>query len=783
MTEPAAERPSLLTYLRAELPPDPERWREALVVGLATTTALGVSTVLQLASFAAPLFAYLALQRTTVCTWRNFVRRMVIGVAAGLVVIPLGGVLVQLPWLLVPAFFVLVALLTYGIPMTRNPIEATLIAFPLIVACFSGTYDPRAIAMDTGTMLCASSIGLLAATAFAQASRELSARRRLTESLAASYAGSRERLAQSMRRHLAYAAPSLPPDAPVHSAFGAHVQLLELARQEGLGAAADRLLATLTTAAERIETYIGTVDALSRQDVGRAYRKLLEPVLAPLVAALDVALRRFGEAAVHVGAHDAVDAAAAATPWPELGSLVAAVRARQLELRREGAFTRIDVAQGLNANALVQSLASLADVLHTPPWELHRLAAEEQIDEPPGWPWSLVPIDRFALRYALQVALGATIAFVVGVASHVPQLSTLLWNPVLVAQTSYGATIRKAWLRLLGVGVGGALAVVTIVVVLANSNDFAVWLLVVLVVVTCLQYAVLSRPTYWYGPLQVAVTYFFVLVGVRPEVDVAAALWRAFGTFVGTAILFSVFRLIAPDYAGRQLIARLAELLRVTLVYLPKPGARLAPLDDLIAARLAAGRHAADLVRLADEARLEGRASGIEPRAAVDAVGIALRVSLRAGLVARGRATVAWPALREEGRGVLDRLHETVRRRIALALDVVEARDTAAPPGTQAHAAACARARRLDARTRPDLERPLADALAYLDAARTRELADWPPEALAEVFAELEHFRRLAELLPRLDAALEETLLAPAPRASEDVAAARGLVPSGLTRP
>jgi uncharacterized membrane protein YccC len=782
VNDAAAERPALLSSLRAELPPDPARWREALVVGLATTTALALGAALQLATFAAPLFAYLALQHTTVCTWRNLVRRVLIGAAAGVAVVPLGGVLVQTPWLLIPVFFALVALLTYGIPMTRSPIEATLVAFPLIAACFSGTFEPQAIAGVTRDLVCAALLGVASATVFARLSRRVSARHRLAGALAASYERSRRRLAETTRRFLSEVEPAPATEAPVVSTLGTHVQLLDLARQEGLHPATDRLLATLITAAERIETYLGTVDTLSRRPVGRRYAGLLEPALAPLVAALDVALERFQDAALRVAEHDGADAESAARSWPQLGELVAAVRARQLELRRGGALASLPVDEGLTVNGVVQSLVSLADVLETPPWQLHRFAAEEQIEQPLGWPWNLLPLDRLALRFALQVALGATIAFVVGVASHVGELSTLLWNPVLVAQTSYGATIRKAWLRLLGVVAGGALAIATIVLVFANSNDLAVWLLVVFAVVTCCQHAVLARPTYWYGPLQVVVTYFFVLVGLRPELDVTAALWRAFGTLVGTAILFSVFRLIAPDYAGRQLVARLGDLLRATLVYLPEPGVRLAPLGELIAVRLSVGRYAADLLRLADEARLEGRASGVDPSAAVDAIGIALRVSLRAGLVARERATSTRPPLPAPGRGLIERLHETVRERVARALEVVDARHTSAPPGSARHDAACAAARRAGTRARTDLDAPLADALAYLARARNDELAGWPPEALAALFAELEHFRRLAELLPRLDAALEAMLLPRAVGASDAIAAPAALLPS-VTRP
>src|SRR5690606_40508893 len=104
-------------------------------------------------SFAAPVFALLALQRSTVCTWSNFVRRAALCIVAGVVAISIGGLLVQIPWLLLPIFFLAIALLTYGVPMTRQPLEAASIAFPLIGACFTGTYDPASITTSTRTLV------------------------------------------------------------------------------------------------------------------------------------------------------------------------------------------------------------------------------------------------------------------------------------------------------------------------------------------------------------------------------------------------------------------------------------------------------------------------------------------------------------------------------------------------------------------------------------------------------------------------------------------------------
>lgn len=755
----APVRELLPARLRALLAPLPGRWREALLVAAATTTALGVSLALQVPSFAAPNVALLALQRTTVCTWRNMVRRLLIVLAAGLFVVPVGGFLVQTPWLLVPVFFLTVAVLTYGVPAARNPVESVLIGFPLIGACFSGTYDVAAIAVSTRDLVAACAIGVVVATVFAEASSRGSPRARLGDALAASFAGVRDRLSSALQAFAGDAEHAPEGEAPVFSDLAGHVQLLDLARQEGMSPTTDRALVTLATAAERIANYAGTLDTLSRQRVGHRYREALRPEIERLAAALGHALDAFVRTAHHLSRRDDTRPLAEEIDWPDLAAEVARLRERQRTLVRSGSTAAVDLAESANLNAALQALSGIADVLHTPPWELRELADHEAIPPPAAWPFSMLPLDRFALRYALQVALGATIALVVGIAAHEPELSTLLWNPMLVAQTSYGATIRKAWLRLGGVVVGGALAILTIVLVFANTGDVAVWLAAFFAVILACQYLVLGAGVSWYGPFQVGVTYIVVLVTAEPTTDVEAALWRAFGTFTGTAILFSVFRLVAPDYAGRQLLARFGDLLRLTLRFLPPAGVPLAAERELVVTRVASSRASADILRLVDEARLEGAASGVDTRAGAEAAGLALRISLRAGIVARGRATVAWPAIDEGLHEALEAVRTAMREHVAFDLALLDARHTMASPGTRAHQAARDEARTCCARQRPDLARPLAALLERVALARKAALNDWPIEAASGFLAEVQHLQRIGDLLPRLDTALEQMVL------------------------
>src|SRR5262249_55496889 len=159
-----------------------------------------------------------------------------------------------------------------------------------------------------------------AATVFTQLSARPSARRRLAQSLAASLTRMRLRLHETLQRYLAADGPRDVAEAPMFSDLGTHVQLLDLARQEGMRAAAHRSLVTLTTATERLETFVGTIDTLSRQSVGRTYRSAVAGQIETLSAALDHALDAFAHAAGQLASDASPSAAAAERSWPDLAA-------------------------------------------------------------------------------------------------------------------------------------------------------------------------------------------------------------------------------------------------------------------------------------------------------------------------------------------------------------------------------------------------------------------------------------------------------------------------------
>jgi len=259
--------------------------------------------------------------------------------------------------------------------------------------------------------------------------------------------------------------------------------------------------------------------------------------------------------------------------------------------------------------------------------------------------------------------------------------------------------------------------------------------------------------------VQIVVAFAIVGLSAQPVTDIHLALWRVYGTLLGMAALFLAFRLVGPDYAGRQLVARFAEVVRATLAFLPSPGA-----VPLARPRVAAVRHQVvaglpDILRLADEARAEGAASGADSEAAIAAGGRAVRIAYRLAAVSSGRASAPRPPLPDSIRTALETVETAIREWLEIALSMLEARHTMSRPGSRGYRDACAAAAAVAARPRPDLSAALGALLRTVEASRSTALADWPPAAHGSFVAEIEHLRRVVELLPLLGESLEQMIV------------------------
>lgn len=754
MSAPAALWPA---WLREELAAHPGRWRLAIVISACGTLALGVALGLQIASFPAPLIAFKAALPSIVCTWRNLLLRVAVIVVAALLVIPTVGVLVQVPWLLLPVFFAAVSALTYFAPVERSPIRGYCAALTVGAMSFTAVFAPYDLGYTALSLSGGFTIGLIIATVVAELRRTDHPHDHLSRALSDAFARSRAELRAAAARYCAAPASSSAGSAvhderrTPHASSGAlaqHLQLLDRVRQEHHGPELERAFVALITAADRIAMYISLADTLAWQTTPHQYRQLVDAELGALLDAIDFALARFTAAASHPVDIISFDAAptARAGPWPDFHQLVAALRARQHSLLDSGLTAAVGVEESENLNAFTQALAGLADVLDIPPEALEHVAPEPA-------PARLPVFDPYAAQFAMKIGLGCVVALAVGVASHVQALEVIILSPLLLAQGSYGATIRRAGLRVAGVVVGGLLAVLTVVSVMPNTNDAAIWLLVLFAVLLPCAYIALGTPRFSYFGLQVAITYLIVLVAERPEVDIHKVLWRFFGTLLGSAILLGVFQILLPDYAGRQIVSRFGDLLRTLLAIVPELDRPLPPVAQTQRSGEAMVTALADVLRLAEEARYERDDSGIDRDAAVDAAGVLRRVAHRWALVRRSRRQPR-PPLPVALHDAIGALENALRVHLRTLLELIEARHHRARPGSATHRAAHAAAAAVAARPRPDLQAPLNRLEEAAAAARRDELPSWPTDAASSLLAEIGHLHRLVELTPALGASL-----------------------------
>lgn len=200
---PAHRQSELVALLQRELVPFPARWRDAFFCAFGTALAFSVGSALQIGSFITPAMAFMALQPTVVCTWRLMFWRLFLAATAGIVLVPLGGFVVQLPWLLLPFLFVSISGVAYFVSLRRQPLEALAIIYSIVMVTVTGVFEPSQIGSVVLQVVAAYAIGIATATAYAERLN----RARFAELMAAPTAGAATLLAEleHLRRIVALA--------------------------------------------------------------------------------------------------------------------------------------------------------------------------------------------------------------------------------------------------------------------------------------------------------------------------------------------------------------------------------------------------------------------------------------------------------------------------------------------------------------------------------------------------------------------------------------------------
>lgn len=346
--------------------------------------------------------------------------------------------------------------------------------------------------------------------------------------------------------------------------------------------------------------------------------------------------------------------------------------------------------------------------------------------------------NRRDLRFAAQVTLAATVCYLLVAGLSWPGIATAVVTCVIVGQSSFGATVQKALLRIAGALVGALLGLAAIVLVVPYIDSLPPFLLVIAAGTAVAAYFSTGSARISYVGIQIAMAFAMTTLDTfGPSMDLVPPRDRVVGIVLGNVVIAAVMFWVWPVLASTEMARSLEAALRhmATLSRFGISGGDTAPL-----VRPARGFRLQIFQDLAATLRLHGEAQ-FEPGAASPARQAEQHELLR---------------LLQEAQQVFLIVAGLVRNRLNVAIGQVEL-----PARQQLHAIALAVGPQLEAAAdalagRP--ARPPADLDALIDAAEGALAIDQAtstetPGAMAVVAdlrTQLELYRSLAPMLERL---------------------------------
>jgi uncharacterized membrane protein YccC len=648
-----------------------------------------------------------------------------IGLAAS---VPLAGVLVEAPWMLIAFFAIAVAASTYLLSDAQLTDGWRMAQIFILGTFWIVVFDPNGFGWSTAYAFAAALVGFSFIMLFDNVLWPDPAERHLLRLLAAGAETTRRRVGAVGRAYLEPAGASALPRPSAAGAMSAHLALLSRADRENLSPLRHARLLAAVSVSERMRLEVERLLSIAREPLPHRIREMLNTQLQAILGAIDAALL-IDERLLAGGLDQAEDAMPdAAGP---VYSMLEAYDRRIGELRPQFIVdTRPDELSNLSAFVLgLQRLARL--FIHTP---IPLAAAARKAPLPaPGAARSR--LDPARVRYCLKLATAVALAFVVGVTTQRGDLRTILWTVMITGLPTYGASMRKMILRFAGAALGGVLALAAIIAVSPNFETVGTYMAVFFIALAPCAYLGLGGPRLAYPGKQAGVTFCLLFVGLSPSVREYEALWRLWGILLGVIVVAVVFIVLWPEYAGESMAPRLEKMLEAILSLMPRGGR--GPSEERIEAlEIDCARTLSELLAIADDARIEGRRSGFDPDAIVDAVGTLRRIANRLGSVAAGRLSREAPALAPQLQGARDALDSALRAQFEDCLDYVRRR--AAAGGTPRG-------------WNEDAARALLDELHQQIAADDfSAVSSWPLASRRTLLAEIETYRRLVVLTGEL---------------------------------
>jgi len=717
-----------------ELRPRPGRIRTAVRMAFIAAVGAALTAALHIDGALGPVTLWVALYASSSRMTPSEGLIMIVTYAVTLIAsVFLAGVLVDFPWMLLPFFGLATALGTYALNKQGlvgawfNVVVGFLDTFYLYV------FDPQNFGWSVAYTFSGIALAIGVLVAFDMVLWPDPAERKLLRSLADTLDRQCQRLVAIGRAYLDPLGATVLPQPAVLSILPVHLPLLERARRELKNPEREAVLLAALTTTERLHIEIERLLATAHDDVPRDIRARMRPEIEAAVQAIDAALREYArQAATGLKAVNDPDYEERFTA---IHAGLDALQAREnLVLNQLPSF---DAAAMANVAAFGESLRNIGErLLNHPLGYVYGLAFPKDTKSAAT---ASGGVDRPLMRYSAKLGLAATLGYVVGVASHRSELGVIVWTTMIAGLRTYGATLRKMILRIVGAVIGGLQVLLIMIVVSPNFESVTSYLLAFFFVLFVAAYVGLSSGRLAYAGQQAGVSFVVAYYTLSPNADFYTPLWRVWGIFLGLIIVTLVFLLLVPEYAGKALAPRVARILHVALELLGR-GASLTE-QRVLELDMQVTLHLTDVLAIADEARVEGRRSGVNPDCVIEAAATLRRIVHRLSVIAIGRLSMPQLAVPAEIQTARTALETGLRDHLESWLGVVEQE-----PGPDPR-----RIAEVAERFRPnDLTVPL-EKLDRRLSASADEPGAWPVEARSILLAEIESYRRLVVLMTELN--------------------------------
>ena len=731
-TQPSRWLDQLAALLSQELAPSSRKLRTALRLATIGTIGAGLIASAHVNNELGTYIVWLLVGAGPMMSLRKAVVFLIAEALTLAATVVMAGILSETPWLMLPFLFALVSFTTYLGTTFKLGAALLLIQVTFLFIYYGVAFAPDEIGWAAagefgGSVIAFGTIVLFDNWIWPDPGEAL-----LLEALGSSVARSRSRMLMASNYYLNRRAAPRPPLPPPTSDLPAHMDLLNRAVAEGASAHRHAILLAAITRVARVGIEVDRLTFTARQDEPEDIRNMVRPETQMTVDAIAAVL---DEIAREMPTHIAVGVDQ--TPPPSrirARSALDALAARVIQVRPRyiGTASTEEIENFASFNdSLAQLTAYIDHLLDEPP---PPLAEAQNAPRSTG-------LDPDVVRFSMKVGFCVVIGYVIGLITQRSDLSTILTTILITALPTYGAALRKMILRIAGVIVGGALTLLTIIIVTPNFETLLAYMMALFVVFFISSYSALSSGRISYAGKQIGTTFALAFAGLSPAFDVYAPLWRIWGVLLGTVVTGIVFLLLWPEYAGDSLLPRLRKVIRDTLSMVPG-GSAANTEDEIQQANSATMRTLAEILEVADDAQVEGRTSLVNHNAIVEAAGSLRRIANRLAPIASGRIVTPMPQLDPMTESARAATLDAIRRQLQSWLDFFSGADSLNAPAAQA----LARANASD-----DMKTLLERFGSRIEGQEFARVASWTVYQRRAILAELQSMRRLEYLVSQLN--------------------------------